>query len=143
MKVRFALILALPLNLPALGADPEPFLKSSPMPFYPPLCRQARIQGQVILHFTVNERGDTSDVQAVTGPPLLQRAAIEEVQSWKFSWNHPCACQVKREVVFVYTFGEWVDEEGPSSVVKWFGRGPVVRVEVQAGPMSVQTSTSK
>jgi hypothetical protein len=46
------------------------------MPFYPPLCRQARIQGQVILHFTVNERGDTSDVEAVTGHPfvdLLQR----------------------------------------------------------------------
>jgi TonB family protein len=75
------------------------------------LCRQARIQGQVILHFTVNERGDTSDAEAVTGPPMLQRAAIEEVQSWKFSWDHACACQAKREVVFVYSFGDWMDEE--------------------------------
>jgi TonB family protein len=143
MKLTFALIAALLLNLSALGADPEPYLKSAPMPFYPPLCRQARIQGQVILHFTVNEQGDTSDVEAVSGPPLLQRAAIETVQSWKFAWDHPCACQVKREVVFVYTFGDWIDEEGPISVVKWFGKGPVTRVEIQAGLTSVQTSTSK
>jgi TonB family protein len=143
MKITFALIAVLLLNLPAAGADPEPFLKSAPVPFYPSLCRQARIQGQVIVHFTVNERGDPSDVEAVTGPPMLQRAAVEEVQSWKFGWEHPCACQVKREVVFVYSFGDWMDEEGPSSIVKWFGRGPVTRVEVQAGLMSVQTSTSK
>ena len=143
MKVTSTLIAVLLLNLSALGADPEPYLKSATMPFYPPLCRQARIQGQVILHFTVNERGDTSEVEAVTGPPLLQRAAIDEVQNWKFSWDHPCACQVKREVVFVYTFGDWMDEEGPMSVVKWFGKGPVTRVEIQAGLTSVQTSSSK
>jgi TonB family protein len=143
MKATFALIAVLLLNLSALGADPEPYLKSAPMPFYPPLARAARIQGQVILHFTVNERGDTSDVEAVTGPPMLQRAAIEGVQSWKFSWDHACACHVKKEVVFVYSFGDWMDEEGPISVVKWFGKGPVSRVEIQAGLTSVQTSSSK
>ena len=130
-------------SIASRAANPEPYLQSAPMPFYPPLCRQARMQGQVILHFTVNERGDTSDVEAVTGPPMLQRAAIEEVQSWKFSWDHPCACQVKREVVFVYAFGDWIDEEGPISVVKWFGKGPVTRVEIQSGLTSVQTSSSK
>jgi len=143
MKTTLAAIAVLLLNLSAAGADPEPFLKSAPMPFYPPLCRQARIQGQVILHFIIDEKGDPSDVEAVTGPAMLQRAAIKEVQTWKFSWDHPCACQVKREVVFVYTLGDWIDEEGPSSVVKWFGRGPVDRVEIQAGLISVQTSTSK
>jgi TonB family protein len=143
MKARFALIAVLLLNLSALAADPEPYLKSARMPFYPPLCRQARIQGQVIVHFTVNERGETSDAEAVTGHRLLQHAAIEEVQSWKFSWDHPCACQVKKEVVFVYTFGDWMDEDGPSSVVKWFGEGPVIRVEIQAGTTSAQTSSSK
>jgi len=143
MKAPFTLIAVLLLTLSSAGIEPEPFLKSAPMPFYPPLCRQARIQGQVILHFTINERGDTSDVEAVTGPPMLQRAAVEEVQSWKFSWDHPCACQVKREVVFVYAFGDWMDEEGPISVVKWFGKGPVTRVEIQSGLTSVQTSSSK
>jgi TonB family protein len=143
MKVTFALIAVLLLNLSAAGADPEPFLKSAPVPFYPPLCRQARIQGQVILHFTVNEKGDTSDVEAVTGHPMLQRAAIEEVQTWKYGWDRPCACKVKRKVVFVYTFGDWMDDDEPSSVVRWFGRGPVFRVEIQAGLMSAQPSTSK
>ena len=76
MKAPFTLIAVLLLTLSSAGIEPEPFLKSAPMPFYPPLCRQARIQGQVILHFTINERGDTSDVEAVTGPPMLQRAAV-------------------------------------------------------------------
>ena len=93
------------------------------MPFYPIICREARIQGQVILHFTINEQGDTSDVEAVAGPPMLQRAAIEEVRSRKFSWVHPCTCRAKREVVFVHTFGDWMDEDGATSIVKWFGEG--------------------
>jgi TonB family protein len=131
------------LSISSFAADPEPYLKTAPMPFYPPLCLQARIQGQVILHYSVDEHGGTSEIEAVSGPPLLQRAAIEEVQGWKFSWDHPCACRVKREVVFVYTFGDWVDEEGPNSIVKWFGKGPVNRVEIQGGLISFQTSSSK
>lgn len=143
MKTAFTLIAVLLLSLSAAGADSEPRLESAPMPFYPIICRQARIQGQVILHFTVNEQGATSDVEAVTGPPMLQRAAIEEVRGWKFSWRPSCDCRVKREVVFVYTFGDWMDEDGASSIVKWFGTGPVIRVEIQAGLMSAQPSTSK
>ena len=123
MKAAFTLIAVLSLNLSLFGADLEPSLKSAPMPFYPIICREARIQGQVILHFTINEQGDTSDVEAVAGPPMLQRAAIEEVRSWKFSWVHPCTCRAKREVVFVYTLGDWMDEDGATSIVKWFGRG--------------------
>jgi len=101
MKSIFALIGALLLSLSMLGADAEPYLKSAQMPFYPPLCRQARIEGTVSMHFTVNEQGDTSDVQAVTGNKMLQDAAIKNIQDWKF-WPSRCACRVKRDAVFVY-----------------------------------------
>jgi len=46
------------------------------------------------MHFTVNEQGDTSDVQAVTGNKMLQDAAIKNIQDWKF-WPSRCACRVK------------------------------------------------
>jgi TonB family protein len=120
-------------SIVAFAADPEPYLKSAPMPFYPPLCRQARISGTVTLHFTVNEKGETTDVEVSGGHQLLRDAAIESVQNWKFAWAKPCACRVKRVVVFVYSFGDWVNQDGPNSAVKWFGRAPVKRVEIQAG----------
>jgi TonB family protein len=135
---RIFLSLFLLLSVSAFAVDPEPYLKSSPMPFYPPLCRSARISGTVTLHFTVNEQGDTSDIEAVGGHQWLRDAAIQSVQNWKFAWAKPCACRVKREVVFVYSFGDWLDDDGPNSVVKWFGKAPVKRVEIQAGGISVQ-----
>jgi len=124
----------------SLAVNPEPYLQSAPIPFYPPLCRAARIQGEVTVNYSVNENGDTYDVEVVGGPKLLQEATLDEVRHWKFSWEHPCYCHVKRQITFAYSFGDWLDEEGPSSVVRWFGRGPVERVEVQAGGVSVQTS---
>ena len=127
-------------SIASRAANPEPYLQSAPMQFYPPLCRQARIQGQVIVNYSVNENGDTYDVEPVSGPKLLQEATADEVRRWKFSWPHACKCHVKRHITFAYSFGDWMDENGPDSVVKWFGKGPVARVEVQAGLMSVQTS---
>ena len=55
MKATSALFTVLVLSAIALGTDPEPYLKSAPMPFYPSLSRQARIQGTVSLRFAVNE----------------------------------------------------------------------------------------
>jgi TonB family protein len=138
MKAKLVLMVLL-LGAAALAADPEPYLKSAPMPFYPPLARQARIQGKVTVHFTINEQGDTSDVEAVTGHQMLRDAAIQNVQNWKFAWAHPCACHAKKEVTLVYSVtGEWLDEDGPAAVVKWFGKSPVTRIEIQAGGTSVQ-----
>ena len=85
------------LNFSALAADPEPYLKSAPMPFYPPLCRSARISGTVTLHFTVNEKGDTSDVNAVGGHQMLREAAIQSVQNWKFAWANPANAASRRK----------------------------------------------
>jgi TonB family protein len=135
MKATLALIAVLLLNLPALGADPEPYLKSAPMPFYPPLARAARIEGKVSLHFTVDERGDTSEVEATTGHELLKRAATANLQNWKFGWPHPCVCRVKREAVLVYVLsGVLPPAETPTVTVKWFLKAPVTRVEIEAAP---------
>jgi len=139
------LILVLLLTTSALAADPEPYLKSAPVPFYPPIARQARIAGKVTLNFVINQDGETSEVEATAetearnGMELLRRAAIANVQDWRFGWTRPCNCRVKKKVVFVYSVsGDWIAEDGPDVVVKWFGKAPVTRVEIQVGGTLVQ-----
>ena len=53
-------------------------------PMYPPLARQARIQGTVILRININKLGEVRDTQLVNGHPLLAPAAVEAVKKWRY-----------------------------------------------------------
>jgi protein TonB len=53
-------------------------------PVYPPLARQARIQGTVMLKIVISKDGDVRDMQLVSGHPMLAPAAIEAVKKWKY-----------------------------------------------------------
>src|ERR1700758_87677 len=53
-------------------------------PVYPPLARQARIQGQVVLQAQISKTGDIENLQLVSGHPMLAPAAIEAVKQWKY-----------------------------------------------------------
>lgn len=55
-----------------------------PQPVYPILARQAGIQGAVVLHAVVDEDGDISELQAISGPPLLVQAALNAVRQWRY-----------------------------------------------------------
>ena len=53
-------------------------------PSYPPLARQARIQGTVIAQITISKTGDVQSVQLFSGHPMLAPAALEAIKQWKF-----------------------------------------------------------
>jgi periplasmic protein TonB len=53
-------------------------------PTYPPLARQARIQGTVVLHAVISKDGSIENLQLVSGHPMLAPAAIEAVKQWKY-----------------------------------------------------------
>jgi periplasmic protein TonB len=53
-------------------------------PTYPPLARQARIQGQVVLHAIISKDGSITGLQLISGHPMLAPAAIEAVKQWKY-----------------------------------------------------------
>lgn len=53
-------------------------------PVYPPLAKQARIQGTVILQVVISKSGDVENVQLFSGHPLLASAAIDAVKQWKY-----------------------------------------------------------
>jgi len=53
-------------------------------PTYPPLARQARIQGQVVLHAEISKDGTIQNLQLISGHAMLAPAAIEAVRQWRY-----------------------------------------------------------
>jgi periplasmic protein TonB len=53
-------------------------------PLYPPLARQARIQGQVILRAVISRDGVIGNLQVLSGHPMLVQAAIDAVKQWRY-----------------------------------------------------------
>jgi protein TonB len=53
-------------------------------PVYPPLARQARIQGSVLLQAEISKDGTIENLRLISGHPMLAPAAIEAVKQWKY-----------------------------------------------------------
>ena len=65
------------------GVHPD-LLVRKVSPNYPPLARQARIQGTVILQAQISKDGSIENLQLISGHPMLAPAAIEAVKQWKY-----------------------------------------------------------
>jgi protein TonB len=66
------------------GNVQEAMVIARPQPVYPPLARQARIQGNVVLHAIIDKDGKVSELQVVSGHPLLVQSALEAVKNWRY-----------------------------------------------------------
>jgi protein TonB len=53
-------------------------------PAYPPLARQARIQGQVLLQAEISKDGAIQNLRLISGHPMLAPSAIEAVKQWRY-----------------------------------------------------------
>jgi protein TonB len=53
-------------------------------PNYPPLAKQARIQGTVVLQAEISKDGTIQNLQLISGHPMLAPAAIEAVRQWRY-----------------------------------------------------------
>jgi protein TonB len=53
-------------------------------PVYPQVAVSARIEGIVILEATIDAQGVVQDVKVLRSLPMLDRAAIEAVQQWRY-----------------------------------------------------------
>jgi protein TonB len=53
-------------------------------PMYPPLAKQARIQGVVQITVTIGKDGSVLDAELITGHPLLAQAAKDAVLQWVY-----------------------------------------------------------
>src|SRR5207244_8397832 len=80
-------------------------LPISSIPAYPPLARQARIEGQVQIDAVLDENGSVVEMKVVSGPALLYQAALEALKKWKYEPTYlndqPIAVQLIVTVTFV------------------------------------------
>ncbi|HMI52970.1 MAG TPA: energy transducer TonB [Candidatus Saccharimonadales bacterium] len=53
-------------------------------PVYPPLARMTRQSGTVQVHLVIGTDGVPKDFEVVTGPALLQAAAVDAVRQWRY-----------------------------------------------------------
>jgi protein TonB len=54
-------------------------------PVYPAIAQSARVQGVVILEAVLDARGRVDSVRVLRSIPLLDQAAVDAVQQWRFT----------------------------------------------------------
>jgi protein TonB len=59
-------------------------LLTKTLPQYPAIARAARIQGTVVLQATISKSGSIENLRFVSGPPMLEQAAMDAVRSWHY-----------------------------------------------------------
>jgi protein TonB len=80
--------------MPARPAAPTRAIRASSLlegnlirrvqPVYPPLARNVRVQGAVVLSAVISKDGAIENLQVLSGHPLLVQAAIEAVRQWRY-----------------------------------------------------------
>jgi len=53
-------------------------------PPYPLEAKLVRLEGTVVLHAIIDKTGEVSQVNALSGPPLLESAAVGAVKQWQY-----------------------------------------------------------
>jgi len=62
----------------------EAMLLRKTVPSYPSIARAAGVQGTVNLQATISKLGTIENLRVVSGPPMLQQAALDAVKSWRY-----------------------------------------------------------
>jgi protein TonB len=62
------------------ASEPDPPSEAA----YPPLAKQARIQGVVVLEAIINKQGSVENLRVINGHPLLIQSALDAVKQWKY-----------------------------------------------------------
>lgn len=80
---------------------------SGESPRYPSIAQAAGVQGTVTVEETISRTGTVEDVRALSGPPLLQAAALAAVRTWRYRpyilRGHPAACHTQVDIAFRIT----------------------------------------
>jgi protein TonB len=66
------------------GNVQQALLIKQPRPIYPPLAKQARIQGVVRLNAIIGKDGTIQNLTVASGHPLLVPSALEAVKQWVY-----------------------------------------------------------
>ena len=54
-------------------------------PIYPPIAKAARQSGTVVLQATISKTGSIENLHVISGPAMLQQAAMDAVRQWRYT----------------------------------------------------------
>jgi protein TonB len=73
-------------------------------PVYPPIAKAARVSGTVVLQATISKSGMIEGLRVVSGPAMLQQAAMDAVKTWRYKPyllnNEPVEVETTVNVIF-------------------------------------------
>jgi periplasmic protein TonB len=77
-------------------------------PVYPQIAKTAHISGTVVLHAIIAKDGTIQELQFVSGPPLLMRAAMDAVKQWRYKPTllNTQPVQVDTTITVIFNLGE-------------------------------------
>jgi periplasmic protein TonB len=55
-----------------------------PAPVYPPIAIASRMEGTVVLQAVISKSGSIENLRVVSGPVMLQQAALDAVRRWRY-----------------------------------------------------------
>jgi protein TonB len=67
------------------GAIKAPVKVVNVPPIYPELAQRTRVEDVVILETVIDESGNVTSARVLRGHPLLNQAALDAVQRWRFT----------------------------------------------------------
>ena len=74
-------------------------------PAYPPIAKQARVQGVVEMRALISKTGTIENLNVISGHPMLATAAVEAVRDWRYRPyllnNEPIEVETEITVNFV------------------------------------------
>jgi protein TonB len=74
-------------------------------PAYPPIAKQARVQGVVEMRALISKTGTIENLNVISGHPMLATAAVEAVRQWRYRPyllnNEPIEVETEITVNFV------------------------------------------
>jgi TonB family protein len=92
---------------PVLGAD---------MPLYPSLARTEKIMGKVEIQVVIGADGKVISAQLKSGHPLLARAVLDNVKTWRFAGAS--------ERTITYEFK--IEERKPNAFDDFYSYGKII-----------------
>jgi periplasmic protein TonB len=66
------------------GMVEEGLLIKRTIPIYPPIALASHIEGTVVLQATISRSGTIANLHVISGPMMLQQAALNAVQQWRY-----------------------------------------------------------
>jgi protein TonB len=76
--------LAAPNRVKVSSGVTQGLLTHQVKPDYPPLAKNAHIEGAVVLQAVISKDGKVKDVRVVSGHPMLAQAAEKAVKQWQY-----------------------------------------------------------